>query len=195
MSVLTYPDVFRYQDEVIVGIDPGTEYVGITFLYINPSNRVVTRIEPITLQASLLRQLHQPYTDCNNEEWGRIDRINNLVASIDRLLKCKNVLAVGMEAAFMNLKRPDAFRALVEFTTVFKQVIHYQVNYFSPLEVKSSVDVKYTQLKDGMANAIKTNPDIIRLTYGGIELASEHAIDATAIALCLFRYHYPGGIL
>ena len=88
MSVLTYPDVFQYQDEVIVGIDPGTEHVGLTFLYINPSNRVVSRIEPITLQASLLRQLHQPYIDCNNEEWERIDRINNLVVTIDRLLKC-----------------------------------------------------------------------------------------------------------
>ena len=157
-----------------LGIDPGNN-LGISLLEIDPSNLNILGI-------STHRYILDRHIDHDEQimlsKWFVIEDI------VAHIANTYQPYVVAMEAAFLNVRYPNAIITLGSYTTILEKSLstflrHNRIFKYPPKYVKKTLGDGNADKEDMMINvgAIKEISDKI-----DTRLLSEHEVDATAIA-------------
>lgn len=165
----------------IIGIDPGTESMGITILEVDIETLDLVSIRSNTYFSSKLPVL----LNVELIHGTRIQKINNIRFNLMRLLQNENPNIVCCESPFINMKRPGAFAALNEVVSTIRNVIiDYDIQLpfllVEPSNVKRAIGAPGNCDKDTIKKFCKSNIDVSRLM--NIDSLDEHSIDSLCVA-------------
>lgn len=167
----------------IIGIDPGTTFVGIGFININLTNNKIISSDALTINGSKLY-----YNDfdiiVHGERYNRISCIEKYLIDI---FIYKNPFIICAESPFFGLRHPNAFQALTEVICSIRKAVsiyNQSQNLYlvPPSNVKQLISLKGNSDKIVMKEKI-LNMDF--LNYNGIiqmKDLDEHSIDALSVA-------------
>ena len=161
----------------IVGVDPGSNYVGVSVLNINSSTFQINSIASETINLSKIKSRTEPNYDITY-------KMDNLLQYLISLFNTIIPSVVSIENPFMFSKRPGAVIPLAKSLAIIEQaaityndgVLIYRI---SPSEVKNAIGAKGNADKDTMLTTLEHH-SILR-HYIDIERMSEHEIDAVAM--------------
>lgn len=177
----------------IVGLDPGTETLGVGIITFDVRTLWIEKTTALTLKGSKCR-MNPSMIESHSERFARIDTLGLNILDI---LHYHKPIAVVCESPFFNSKRPQAFSALIEATAMIRYTVwRYDPSIglclVDPPSVKQAVGAKGNAGKDDVQKAVLT---IGELNYQGLlPLSSldEHSIDAIAVAYSkLIDYRKP----
>ncbi len=166
----------------IIGIDPGTTFLGVAILTISIYNLEITSSEAFTLDANSLH--------CNtwlNEIHGdRFSRINSLEKELDKVFDYYKPLVICSESPFFGMRHPGAFQALIEIIcSIRNSVYNYdkwkQLELVPPSNVKQSVGAKGNSTKDEMKSKVYELINVLKYDEHKFKDLDEHSIDALAV--------------
>jgi len=168
----------------LVGIDPGTTFLGFGLLYFDPYTLALKHASSELLRGERLA-LDPWFINAHGARASRVQGMKDRLASLFNLLK---PFAVSAEGNFMNPHRPQAYGALVESVACIHEALktysYYQPLFmFEPSVVKKAVGAGGAAGKDDVNRALHQLG--IDKIYSGsllLEKATEHETDALAIA-------------
>lgn len=180
--MLPYP-INKNSQACIVGIDPGSETLGVCVLYFDVITFKINRIIPKTYTGSKLPV--DPMLSLMHN-----DRVSRIKAHEDNLVSVytqHSPIAIVSEAPFYNPRRPNAYGVLVEVICAIRNSIirysdtmcFYQVD---PASVKRAIGAKGNADKDAVRCSIGHLSEIIGALSVPIQSLDEHSIDAIAVA-------------
>ncbi len=166
----------------IIGIDPGSDTVGICIMKVDVEKQLITSTQAFTIHCSNL----------GGSEWNaelhtdRFRRIQNLKRVLASLFKREEPTSIAVESPFFNHFRPQAYGVLVEvMTSIRHSVIEYDQwlcpYLIDPSSVKNAVGAAGYAKKDAMFLAVKALSSVINL-INKIDDLDEHSIDSIAVA-------------
>lgn len=174
----------------IIGIDPGSETMGICEMRID-----IATMEIIGTKAWTVRGSKMTTDDC----WLAVMHSHRLVrirALKENLISVFNIVRptiVTCESPFYNPRRPNAYGVLVEtLTAVRDSVIDYDewlpLYLIDPSSIKNSVKAPGNADKTVMKTKVCNLEDSLKYFGEGklIDL-DEHSIDAIATAYCKYK--------
>jgi len=168
----------------LVGIDPGTTFLGFGVLYFDPVTLRLAHASSELLRGEKLA-LDPWYISTHGPRASRVQAMRDRLCALFQMLR---PLAVSAEGNFMNPHRPQAYGALVESVACIHQALQ-AVNYYQPLYmfepsvVKKAVGAGGAADKEGVNKALHTlGLDQIYRAHISLQCASEHETDALAIA-------------
>lgn len=175
-------------DLCIIGIDPGSETLGVCELRFTPQNYQVTAIKPFTFHASKLEFNLQFFEVHGN----RLQRIFALQQALTHLFTQLRPSVIGSESPFMSIRRPQAYGALVEVVSAIQQaVVNYNpyqsLHMVEPPRVKNAVGAKGNADKDAVRSAMSQNVEIMSTLQTPLSSLDEHSVDATAVAYSILQ--------
>lgn len=167
----------------IVGIDPGSETLGVCIMHFNVVTLGITRIAPMTFTGSklptdpMLAILHG-------------DRVSRVKAHEDNLFNIfieNSPIAVSTESPFYNPRMPGAYGALVEVICGIRNaVIRYSdvkpLYKVDPSSVKQAIGAKGNADKNAVRDYVSKIPELINNLDNPLCSLDEHSIDAMAVA-------------
>ena len=162
----------------IIGIDPGLVATGIARFDLDYTNNTIINIDLSTI---LLENFSISYIAYSINP--RDARLLGFKDWLKGYLNNYNVVTLGYETPFYNMKRPNAFETLVEVCTVIRHTaLEYNPALFikglSPPEVKKGIGIKGNSGKEEVERKIKE-------IYPSLVFGSQHEMDALAVATCL----------
>lgn len=171
----------------IIGLDPGSETLGVSVVQMDIKTKNIERIHAYTLRGSKL------FDDEGFEAellGVRIARIKALKGALVRIFTLEQPINVACESPFFSMRRPSAFGALLEVVTAIREgLISYddwlKLHLIDPPTVKKAVGAPGNADKDRVKQAILEH--YAQHFDGGKEevlALDEHSIDATAVAIC-----------
>jgi len=160
---------------VILSIDPGTNFTGVTFWTIDDNNFDILNIDSFTIDLTVI--------DYDTERYKIIQRINMLVDILSRWIGLYKPYYLVIEAGFINMLRPAAYGPIANTIYAIENLFinksnTYNIIEYPPKYVKQYVS-KGTADKDDIRQAVSNIKDITR--HIDIDNLSEHAIDSLAI--------------
>jgi Holliday junction resolvasome RuvABC endonuclease subunit len=167
----------------ILGIDPGTETLGMASIEFNIQTLEIHGCEAKTFRGSKLIQ-----SDWLEDLHGsRFARIHAHCENFARILRLTGPAYIASESPFFSRAHPQAYGALTEIVfamrmTLFQYDAAMEVAYIDPPSVKNAVGAKGNADKDAVKRALLALPG---LNYAGripLEKLDEHSIDALAVA-------------
>lgn len=170
----------------IVGVDPGTNTLGCAVLGLDIDTLNITSIYTHTYVGEWM-----PMSDTliahHGDRYARLYAIQNALTS---LFDSVNPLYIGCEAPFINVRRPQAYGALVQAVDRVQQASinhkpYVQFRLVEPLRVKMAVGAKFTSDKTAVWNAMCGIPEIINCL--GPFQPDEHSVDAIAVAYYIVK--------
>lgn len=167
----------------IVGIDPGSETLGVCVLYFNVVTLAINRISPMTYTGSKLPS--DPMLSILHGD--RVSRVKAHEDNLFNIFSQNSPIAVSTESPFYNPRMPGAYGALVEVICGIRNaVIRYSdvkpLYKVDPSSVKQAIGAKGNADKDGVRGYISKIPEIIDRLDRPLSSLDEHSIDATAVA-------------
>jgi Holliday junction resolvasome RuvABC endonuclease subunit len=179
----------------LVGIDPGTTKLGISRYICKADLSSVVGLESFTIEADRLPL--SPWTIQN--AGARRARLDCAEYAMTKYFQKWKPIAFASEAPFYNMKRPNAFSALLEsIGAIQKAMNEYDPKYFlhliDPPTVKRAVGAPGNADKEKMKKTIKEHPFFGHQTFVNIDALDEHSLDSLAVAHCLFRAIYDGQV-
>ncbi len=168
----------------IVGIDPGTETLGLAELNFDIRTLELISWEATTYIGSKL--LH-------GSRWlgsihgGRFDRLQahrrNLIKVFDQI----EPLMIACEVPFINMRRPQAYGALTEAVyeirlAVVEHCPWKPLHLYEPSTVKNGIGAKGNADKDAVKAALLKRPELVACAKVPIEELDEHSLDGLAVA-------------
>ena len=172
----------------IIGIDPGTSFLGVCEMTINLETLLIVNIKAYTLNAAKLYTfVNESMIERLGERAWRIYCLQRRLFSIFQQIK---VSSIAYEHPFYNPKRPQAFMALLEAKAAIMNACQLHDSTMLPIpidpsSIKNSVGAKGNVGKDPIREAIlKLYPkDSLVLPQGDLD---EHSCDAIAVAHCRY---------
>ena len=176
-----------------VGIDPGTTKIGVSAIYCRPDLSQILSVDSFTIHADKL-----------NLSWwvektsgARRARLDAAGYELLKFLYHSNPTAIATEAPFYNMKRPNAFAALMESVSTIESVLHeYNFNLrlqkIDPPTVKRAIGAPGNADKDLIKKTMKKHLFFGHQNFIDIETLDEHSLDSLAVCYCLFRTIYEG---
>lgn len=167
----------------IVGIDPGTENLGMCSLSFDVQTLEVIGMNAQTFVGSKLG-MNPWLVEMHSERFARIEaHKQNLI----RVLQVHDPMIVVCESPFYNARRPNAGFALTEVIFALRcACIEYSSNLeftlLDPPSVKKAVGAKGNAKKEEVLEAILKLPDSCYVGPGKITDLDEHALDSFAVA-------------
>lgn len=170
----------------IIGIDPGTENVGIGVINIDSYSKAINNTIGFTIVASKIKDL-----DMGSEIFkDRFNRINKIKNELLNIFYSYNPLFAVLESPYFNPKRPAAFAALVEATNAIeqacfeynRQLVLYKID---PSSVKNAVGAKGGADKNNIKDCL-IGLNVLNIANNIFSL-DEHSIDAIAVAYCQYK--------
>jgi len=166
-----------YNNFNIIGVDPGSNFVGVSVLEVNVETFQIHKISSETINLSKIKSRTEPNYDITY-------KMDNLLHYLTELFRANNPSVVSIENPFMFSKRPGAVIPLAKSLAIIEQaaityddsVLIYRI---SPSEVKNAIGAKGNADKDTMLSTLEHHP--ILGYYIDIERMSEHEIDAVAM--------------
>lgn len=167
----------------IVGIDPGSETMGVCILHFNVVTLNITKVSPATYIGSKLpfdRMLSILHGD-------RTTRVKSHEDNLFSIFVMNAPVAVSTESPFYNPRMPGAYGALVEVICAIRNaVIRYSdtkpLYKVDPSSVKQAIGAKGNSDKEIVRKSIAQIPEIINALDRPLHILDEHSIDATAVA-------------
>lgn len=173
----------------IVGIDPGSMTLGLCVLSLD-----VTTLEIVHTQAQTFYGDKLPYFDKHvaGVHGERIARILAHKQNILNILIHYKPIAIASESPFFNMKRPNAFAALLEtMSEIRNAVIEYNprlsVVTIDPPTVKKAVGAAGNADKIAVQTALYKIADQLKFIGKEVTKLDEHSIDAVAVAYCCYK--------
>ena len=181
-----YP-INKNTEACIVGIDPGSETLGVCLLFFNVITMQITRIVPRTYIGSRLPA--EPMLCILHSD--RVSRIKSHENNLLNLMIEHNPVAIASEAPFYNPRRPNAYGALVEVICAIRNaVIHYsdtvKLYHIPPSNVKRAIGAKGNADKDIVKYHVGCIPEIVNSLIVPLSILDEHSVDAMAVAYYQF---------
>ena len=160
---------------VVLSIDPGTNYTGVTFWTLDDYTLDIKDIKSFTIDLTTI--------DYVIEKYKIIQRINVLVDILDYWLDIYKPHYLVIEAGFINILRPAAYGPIANTIFAIENLFinkskSYNIIEYPPKYVKQYVSIG-TADKDDIRSAISNISDIVK--YIDITSLSEHGVDSLAI--------------
>lgn len=182
------PDSAR--EVAIVGIDPGSDTLGISASWVDIETLALKRLYAQTYKASQ-RSRNMWYRD---EHGDRAARIRWHEENLFNLLCELNPVAVVSESPFFSVRFPSAYGALTEVVDAIKSAMWRWrptavLTLIDPPTVKNAVGVKGNAGKEevhaGLVNYLRQEGgERIFQGPGTLVALDEHATDASAVGIC-----------
>ncbi len=167
----------------IIGIDPGTNFVGLCIMTINSKDFSIAKIESSVIDVSKVES-RQPL---NNN---LVCRLGKLSSMIHNVLYTYKPMAIGIESPFINPRRPGSVIPLAQSLQVIEYSMYmYNPNIpigkYPPSTIKNMVKAHGAAKKEPVLEAVLKIKEIA----SRIDLVSktDHEIDAIAIAYCVLN--------
>jgi Holliday junction resolvasome RuvABC endonuclease subunit len=166
-----------------MGIDPGSEAIGVSLIYFDPITMNIRSVKARTYFGSRLTGRNE-LLDIHGDRMCRIykhkDNLINLLQEI-------NPLAVVCESPFINMRMPAAYGALTEVVFMIRQcVLEYSVltpfYLVEPSNVKKAAGAKGNADKVTVKQSLLQNELLTKVFDGNIRSLDEHSLDAIAVA-------------
>jgi Holliday junction resolvasome RuvABC endonuclease subunit len=167
----------------IVGIDPGSLHLGTAVLHLDLPTLNITGAAAGTLHSSRL-----PAALWTAGRFGeRLGRIASLEDALVSFFNEVDPVMIACEAAFINLRRPQAHGVLTEVICgVRRAVMRYDtwkpLYLIDPASVKKAVGARGDAGKDAIRAALFRVPDLHCEDWIVPSSLDEHAVDALAVA-------------
>lgn len=178
----------------IIGLDPGTETLGLSILTFDAISIALQRIEAHTFIGSKLPYYSDDVALLHGERFARLRAHQYNLLRIFQLVR---PVAVVSESPFFNPRRPAAGAALVETIDCIRGALQQYDPYrvlqlVDPSSVKNAVGAKGNAGKDDVKKAILTLANTWPFApETPFHTLSEHAIDSTAVAYWRYRQYQP----
>ena len=173
----------------IVGIDPGSENLGIAVLEFDLTILCITKTTAKTIVGSKLMKKNSWAIELHGERASRIEALQEAILDV---LNQNNPIIVVCESPFFSSRMPSAFGVLVEVMLAIKQAVSKfsvwkLVHFIDPPTVKRGVGGKGNADKFKMKELVCNLSDLCY--HGNIAIADldEHSIDAIAVAYTRFK--------
>lgn len=173
----------------IVGIDPGSENLGISVLEFDLTTLQIVKTTAQTVVGSKLMKKNSWAIELHGERASRIEALQKAI--LDVLNKYEPVLIV-CESPFFSSRMPSAFGVLMEVLVAIKQAVEQFskwkiIHLIDPPTVKRGVGGKGNADKFKMKELVCNLPDINYFGDVPITDLDEHSIDAIAVAYTRFK--------
>jgi Holliday junction resolvasome RuvABC endonuclease subunit len=182
--------VFEETDKVanIIGIDPGSQTLGFSVLTFDVVTKEIIKTQAKTFTGSKLACIKEWEILTHGERQARISAHGRTLLDLFNHYK---PLFIACEAPFYNMKRPNAFQALLEvILEVRKSAMEYDpwrvVYLIDPPSVKKSVGASGGGDKEAVKKALRLKQEEIKLV-GTVDEYDEHSLDSIAVAYCRFQ--------
>lgn len=172
----------------IVGIDPGSDTLGLSIIKIRIPTLEIVAIEAQTFTGSRMFSNNGWQASVLGERYARIHAHKvNLV----QLFTDINPINIACEGPFFSQRRPSAFGSLMEVLSMIREAVElydpWRTLYvIDPPTVKKSVGAPGNAMKDVVRKHVI---ELLKPYYVGpkpIEELDEHSIDAIAVAYCRY---------
>lgn len=172
----------------IIGIDPGSETLGLAIIEFDIDTLNIVSSQAKTFvgskmysQDNWLSNIHSP----------RVARISCHKQNLIDIFRNIDPIQIACESPFYNPRRPNAYGVLVEVLTMVREAVIEYDNWknlylIDPPTVKKSIGAP------GNADKIKMMECMINLSGlnfidpAGVQCLDEHSIDALAVAYCRY---------
>lgn len=176
-------------DICLVGIDPGSNTLGVGILTVNIESMEIVSSKAMTLNGD---KLSRDSYWLKEIEGDRASRIMALEKALLAIFNYHQPIAVGSESPFINNHYPAAGIALTEVICAIRRaVMHYDIwrdlRMIPPSSVKNAIYAKGNADKNMMKEKILLLAN--ELKYNGevpLALLDEHSVDALAVTYCMF---------
>lgn len=169
----------------VVGIDPGSETMGVGIITYDAFTHVIASCEAYTFTGSKLP----------GSEWlgsiapPRVQRIAAHETNLVRIFRRVRPLAVASEAPFINKRFPQAGLVLTEVISAIRQAVKtydpWRVLYMiEPSRAKNAVGASGGADKDAVKAALLQLPELVNTALTPLAELDEHSVDALAVAYC-----------
>lgn len=167
----------------VIGIDPGTEKLGVAFIEFSCIDFKIYKCGALTLVGSKL-----PRSEWTNQMYS--DRYSRIAALEEELLNIFNdtlPLIISSESPFINVRRPAAYGALVEVVCGIRSAVHRYspwriLSFCPPSSVKQAIGAPGNADKDVVKKNILTIEELVNTCESILANLDEHSIDALAVA-------------
>lgn len=168
-----------------LAIDPGSRYMGVSWVLCTNDYSTVKHAEACTLSAvtGLDKRIRTIHDD-------RIARLHKLKELLREFLKEKNVQVASTEGAFSNAKMPGAVIPLTLSIAMYTGLMtelypDTYVKWISPSEVKVAVGAS-TKNKDGISSGVLAAFHDLNYEFD-VSALSEHALDSCAVNIARIK--------
>ena len=171
------------QTATIVGIDPGSESLGVSQLTFSIVDGSLISINAITYVGSKMER-PEYLIEIHGE---RLTRIKAHEDNLYYVFLQTLPYMVACESPFINMRRPQAYGALTEVVSAVRNALYrfdpyMQLYMVEPSLVKRAVDAKGNADKDAVRLALSKNEKIMSVLACDLSILDEHSIDAIAVA-------------
>lgn len=179
----------------IIGLDPGTDTLGVSILTFNVYSLQIITSEAFTLRGGKMMNKDGWSALQKGERFARIEKLK------DKLLDIFNKempLFIVSESPFFSRTHPMAYGALMEVLTNIHQAAYEHdpwvtLHTIDPPRIKNAVGAKGGSKKDAVREGVlKLGPELRFIGPGLLEQLDEHAIDALAAAYAQFKMYLEG---
>ncbi len=167
----------------IIGIDPGTDTLGIASITFDVRDARITETRAVTYHGSKL--IKGGWME--DVHGARFARIQALRETLGHWLRLKNPQYMTSESPFFNRMRPQAYGALTEIVyalkmEVFDHAPDLELVMVDPPRVKNAVGAKGNAGKDEVKAGVLAIPHLNYVGLPALADLDEHSIDAIAVA-------------
>lgn len=177
------PDTFK-----IVGIDPGSDNVGLAVLEIDIKLMLLVKISAKTITGRKMFDHNSWEVSMIGERAARIKAIKQ---ELINFFIQERPISIACESPFFNPRRPNAYGVLVEVLTMIKQAVYEadpwrQLQLVDPPTAKKAVGAPGNADKDKMKECVIKNYGYFYHGDTPVDELDEHSIDAIAVAYSNF---------
>lgn len=170
----------------VVGIDPGSDTMGVGIITFDIFSHVIESCEAYTF-AGMKLPGSEWATEIASE---RIQRIGAHEANLVKIFRKVRPLAIASEAPFINKRFPQAGLVLTEVISAIRAAVRAYDQWrplymVEPSKAKNAVGASGGADKDKVKAAMLLLPELVNTALTPIVDLDEHSVDGLAVAMCL----------
>ena len=175
----------------LVGIDPGTNYLGLSAIEVDLSDLRILRVHPHSFRSDHLLPCDRVITESHTE---RTEKILAQQANLLDYFRFYQPFAICSESPFYSPLMPGAYAALVEVVAAIRNAAMAYSMYvpfytYEPSIVKKAIGAHATRgNKDAMRDALRALTEISDVLSIPVDRLDEHAIDASAVGYAHLQF-------
>lgn len=185
---LVFPMYSANEDLCFIGIDPGSNRLGLAVLHVDPSSLNITSVKARTIRVDLLTDEDSTDAIYVGKRTHKLERLTEfLTKEMERL----SPFSVAHETAYYNPKMPNAFQSLTEVISAIRSsVIKYSdrvmVIPLEPSIIKKKIGANPIGSKSPVRDALLMKEELMRAwsvsNRSDFLDLDDHSHDAVAIA-------------
>lgn len=181
----------------LMGIDPGTNTMGVARIDIDPKSLEIINTVALTYQADRMFK-YDEYT-LEDSIMMRYQRLQWHERNLYQLFIDNEPYRLTVESNYINLRNPNAYGPLVESVSAIRRAYYNydslrKIYLIDPTTVKKTVGAPTRGTKDGfkepVKQALKKIAGFLKLREDYLDSLDEHSIDAIAITFWQYTQLY-----